>query len=63
MKVKKKPAPGAIGETGLGDASTCANRTAPSSHLKRIIVRLAVWGAIPASLATWLIGRGGMRDA
>lgn len=31
--------------------------------IKTAIVRLAVWGAIPASLAQWLIQRGGLADA
>jgi len=30
---------------------------------KETIVRLAVWGVIPASLATWLIRCGGLKDA
>jgi len=33
------------------------------SLLKEMIVRLAVWGVIPASFATWLIQRGGLKDA
>ena len=28
---------------------------------KIAIVRLAIWGVIPASLAQWLIQRGGLR--
>lgn len=31
--------------------------------LKTVIVRLAVWGVIPASLAQWVIQRGGLADA
>lgn len=33
------------------------------SGIKAAIVRLAVWGLIPADLATWLIQRGGLKDA
>ena len=32
-------------------------------HIKLVIVRLAVWGLIPANFATWLIQRGGLNDA
>ena len=31
------------------------------STQKSNIVRLAIWGILPASLAEWLITRGGMR--
>jgi hypothetical protein len=31
------------------------------STTKAAIVRLALWGLIPAGLASWLILRGGMR--
>ena len=33
------------------------------SGIKVAIVRLALWGVIPANLATWMIQRGGLRDA
>jgi hypothetical protein len=33
----------------------------PHSPPKAVIVRLALWGLIPAGLAFWLIQRGGMR--
>lgn len=33
------------------------------AQFKEMIVRLAVWGLIPASFATWLIQRGGLKDA
>lgn len=33
------------------------------TDIKRVIVRLAVWGLIPADFATWLIQRGGLNDA
>lgn len=32
------------------------------AKLKVIIVRLAVWGLIPASFATWLIQHGGLKN-
>ncbi len=38
-------------------------RSAILSRTKAAIVFLALWGFIPAALATWLIQRGGMRDA
>jgi len=36
---------------------------AMKAKFKGMIVRLAVWGLIPASFATWLIQRGGLKDA
>jgi hypothetical protein len=36
---------------------------AMKAQFKEMIVRLAVWGLIPASFATWLIQRGGLKDA
>jgi hypothetical protein len=36
---------------------------AMKAQFKKMIVRLAVWGLIPAGLATWLIQRGGLIDA
>lgn len=44
---------------------TCdkGNPTPFESGIKATIVRLALWGAIPAGLATWLIQRGGLKDA
>jgi hypothetical protein len=39
------------------------NPTLIHSSIKAAIVRLAVWGLIPVSFATWLIQRGGLRDA
>jgi hypothetical protein len=35
--------------------------TGISAFAKAWIVRLALWGWIPYSLATWLIQRGGLR--
>lgn len=39
------------------------NRTPTASRAKALIVRLAVWGLIPAGFATWLLQRGGLNDA
>ena len=39
------------------------NPTAIRSSIKTVIVRLAVWGLIPAGLATWVIRRGGLKNA
>jgi hypothetical protein len=39
------------------------NHTAIRSSIKPAIVRLAVWGVIPAGLATPLIQCGGLKDA
>jgi hypothetical protein len=36
---------------------------AMKAQFKEMIVRLAVWGLIPAGFATWLIQRGGLKDA
>ena len=36
---------------------------AMKAHFKDMMVRLAVWGLIPAGFATWLIQRGGLKDA
>jgi len=43
--------------------SDSRNPTAIHSSIKVAIVRLAVWGLIPVNLATWLIQRGGLKDA
>ena len=43
--------------------SNSPNPTRIHSSIKVTIVRLAVWGLIPASFATWLIQRGGLEDA
>ena len=37
------------------------NPTAIRSSIKAIIVRLAIYGLIPAGLATYLIQRGGLK--
>lgn len=33
------------------------------SSIKVVVVRLALWGLIPANLASWMIQRRGLRDA
>ena len=43
--------------------SDSRNPTPIHSGIKAAIVRLAVWGLIPTSFATWLIQRGGLKDA
>ena len=62
MTIKEKPAPGAIGETGYGDAFGSSNSTALRSRIKTAIVGLAVTELIPAGLASWLIQHGGLLD-
>lgn len=37
------------------------NHTKIAARIKAMIVRLAVWGVIPAGFATRLIQRGGLR--
>ena len=32
------------------------------TSIKAVIVRLAVWGLLPVSLADWLIQQGGLSD-
>jgi hypothetical protein len=51
-----------------GDHSTLKTsdsrkRTAIRSRIKAGIVRMAVWGLVPAGFASWLIRRGGLTDA
>jgi hypothetical protein len=58
---KKKPAPDGNRETGYDAAFDSRNLTAIRSRFKSLIVRLALWGLIPAGLASWLIQRGGLR--
>lgn len=43
--------------------SDSSNPTAIHPSIKALIVRLALWGLIPAGWATWLIQRGGLKDA
>lgn len=44
-------------------AHRIAGDGAMKALIKLLIVRLAVWGLIPADFATWLIQRGGLNDA
>ena len=57
----------AINETVRREQSVDTNANTPNfypkKHAKAVIALLAVWGLIPADFATWLIQRGGMRDA
>lgn len=34
-----------------------------AASVKAVLVTLALWGFIPSRLASWLIQRGGLRDA
>lgn len=43
-------------------ASDSRNPTPIHSSIKAAILRLAVWGVVPAGFATWLIERGGLKD-
>ena len=43
--------------------SDSRNPTMIHSGIKAAIIRLAVWGLIPAGFATWLIQRGELKDA
>lgn len=51
------------GDRPTPKTSDSHNPTPIHSGIKAAIVRLAVWGVIPAGLATWLIQRGGLKDA
>ena len=43
--------------------SDSRNLSSIASRIKALIVRLAICGLIPAGVATWLIQRGGLKDA
>jgi len=62
MTTKKKAARAGT-RTASDTAFDSLNHTPIHSRIKAAIVRLALWGLIPASLATWLIQRGGLKDA
>lgn len=62
MIAQEKPAPDGNRETGYDAAFNRRNLTAIRGGSKALIVRLALWGLIPAALATWLIQRGGLKD-
>ncbi|MDO6459641.1 hypothetical protein Q4485_02940 [Granulosicoccaceae sp. 1_MG-2023] len=40
-----------------------ATRNTIRKSTKRLIIGLAVWRIIPPAVASWLIERGGLRDA
>lgn len=42
--------------------STVRDSTSLRIAIKSVIVRLAVWGLIPAGFAIWLIQRGGLEN-
>jgi hypothetical protein len=44
-------------------SSDSCNPTPIRSGIKTAIVRLALWGVIPAGLATWLINHTGLKHA
>jgi len=33
-----------------------------ASRIKAVVVTLALWGLLPAKVASWLIQQGGLRD-
>ena len=47
----------------IGSAALAGWFGAARAQLKAMIVRFAVAGLIPSGFATWLIQRGGLRDA
>jgi len=51
------------GDRPTPKTSDSCNLTQIHPGIKAAIVRLALWGVIPASFATWLIQRGGLKDA
>lgn len=56
----KKAAPAGTGATPK-NTSTQRHFTRARGAIKAAIVTLAVWGVIPARLASWLIQRGGLK--
>jgi len=62
MTIKKKAARAGT-RTASDTAIASRNHTLIRTGIKAVIVRLALWGLIPASFATWLIQRGGLKDA
>lgn len=63
MNTKEKPAPDGNQEAGYDIAFDSRNHSPIRTRIKAVIVSLAIWGLIPAGLATWVIQRGGLRDA
>lgn len=51
------------GDRATPKLSSSRNPTPIHSGIKAAIVRLAVWGLVPAGFAAWLIQRGGLKDA
>lgn len=51
------------GDRATPKPSSSCNPTPIHSRIKAAIVRLAVWGLVPAGFAAWLIQRGGLKDA
>lgn len=51
------------GDRPTQKTSSKLNPTEVYSVIKAAIVRCAVWGVIPANVATWLIQRAGFKDA
>ncbi|MDA8093177.1 MAG: hypothetical protein M0T84_04565 [Betaproteobacteria bacterium] len=45
------------------NVSDSPNHTPIRTRATGVIVRIAVWGLIPGSLADWLTQRGGLRHA
>jgi hypothetical protein len=58
MKIKKKAARAGT-RTASSKRSTKNHSTL--SRIKAAIVRLALWGVLPVSVAEWIIQRGGLR--
>lgn len=48
-------------ETSRAKATRKSFSDRHSTRIKSLVVWLAVWGLLPASLAEWLIKRGGLR--
>ena len=66
MTINKKPAGEGNPQTGNNSTHAVNDKSFLSrikALIKQAITGLAVWGIIPASLATWLIRRGGLKDA
>lgn len=61
MTSEEKPAAGGDRQTGYDTAFDSRNHRLIRTRIKAAIVFLALWGFIPAGLATWIIQRGGLR--
>lgn len=52
------------GRTPATRKRSCVRDVSPiRRHVKSLIVRLVLWGLLPAGLGSWLIQRGGLKDA